>query len=73
MWGSESSRSNLYLRTKSKIVVFENGQFGGHFVWPDNFTKNVKCYGKNFKNVFDTQKTIFFSGHFFWKKFQKKF
>ena len=34
------------------------------------FENNVKCYEeKSFEKIFDTQKNIFFSGHFFGKNF----
>ena len=72
-WGG-SPLSNPYCRAKSKLSVFENGQFNGHFFFLDKtFSKKCKMlWGKSFGNFFDTQKN-FFSGHFFKKNFKKNF
>ena len=71
--GGESPLSNSYFRAKPKLSVFENGQFSGHFFFTKNFQKNVKCYKEKVLEIFLTLKKKFFSGHFFWKKVQKKF
>ena len=69
-----SPLSNPYCRAKPKLsVVFENGQFRGHFFWTKTFQKNVKCYVEKILKMFLTFKKSFFSEHFFGKKNWKIF